>query len=96
MNKTLTPKQKQDLDMISNPNKWPDNFIMPLKRQLKEGFPELGFLLNHPDCPLERVFMDSIFSLKDCYDRGESPMISIKHKTYPDLQTMLEDGWEVD
>ena len=102
----LNEQQREDLELISDPDSWPNIAILPVvNRRKPEGmFPKSGFLIEEEG---SKVYLSlnirlplwgqllglSIEEYKAFKERLKTGVDIAEYKTY---EEMLKDGWEVD
>ena len=90
----LTPKEfleqrRKDAAFLNNPDDWPRWPICPVKRWSEaEGHWECGLVFSH--CPVRVVRLNMFAG----WTPGEYAKAQ-KH-TYSSIETLLDDGWQVD
>lgn len=79
---------QRDREMILSPYQWP-LFYLPLKRNVKGGFPEIAILrtaTGNPDHEFHVHVNMSVYG----------PLGEVEEKVYKGVDALLEDGWHVD
>jgi hypothetical protein len=80
---------KEELDMMKNPNKWPQWPVLPLIRRTRGESPGYeGILFDDPKVRFT-VYHGNIFM-----DLGH--LESCPQKVYASFEEILADGWAVD
>lgn len=90
-------RDKTDLEIIGNPEIWPNIIVLPVKNykyRKPGGFPECGYLYqpsmdtSTPPPPEPVVYLGNIF--------GAINPETDEKKVYASLESLIDDGWEVD
>ena len=79
--------KKETKEFVSNPEGWGRNLICMKRYKDTHSFPDPGFILKAE--PL-KIYHGNIFAL------AEDGTLPETHQTYPDVDSMIADGWEVD
>jgi hypothetical protein len=80
-----------DLDMMGDPNAWPQWPVLPLKRARSQyEFPEVGFMLEQPEGEPKIVYLATIFEVR------EAMADKSKQVTYPSFDEIYAAGWRID
>jgi hypothetical protein len=94
-----TVSYERDLEMIENPNRWPNWPVLPVKRpRLKDdtGFPQLGVIFEVPAQRYTVHVLNMIMFAEAPADQHEKLLREAEKFAYPDAAAMLADGWVVD
>lgn len=81
--------QLRDLDMVKDPDRWPQWPILPLKRGDQNE--EIGFLVASG---IPTVYLKNIWALKPGPMRDQ--LEGVSNLGYSTFEELISDGWRVD
>lgn len=91
-------RKTHDLGYINDVSGWGCFPFCALKRS-QYGMPDAGFLVANLDLTIRKNADGQIIMYLDlflCHTIDHKPLKDMAQKTYPSVEAILADGWEVD